>query len=127
MQNGEGIISLSRAFFYSGCKSVMTSLWKAEDISITFITKHMHEYLIKGYAKDEALQLAKSDFLKSNDIDPRFKTPGYWAPLVLIGDFNSVVERDHSLYRIILLVVLIISVILLVFIKSPLNILKVRL
>lgn len=117
MINGEGIISLSRAFFYAGCKSVMTSLWKAEDISITFITKHMHEYLTKGYSKDEALQLAKSDYLKSDVIDPRFKTPAYWAPLILVGDFNSVTEKSHQSYIIIFLVVVIIFVILLVYKK----------
>ena len=96
MINGEGIISLSRAFFYSGCRSVMTTLWKAEDVSVTFITKHMHEYLKKGYPKDEALQLAKLDYLKSSDIDSRYKTPAYWAPLVLTGDFNPVVNKDRQ-------------------------------
>jgi CHAT domain-containing protein len=100
MINGEGIISLSRAFFYAGCKSVMTSLWKAEDRSITFITKRIHTYLAKGYAKDEALQRAKTDYLESPDIDPRFKTPAYWAPLVLTGDFNPVIQSGASLSKV---------------------------
>ncbi|MEP6948548.1 MAG: CHAT domain-containing protein [Ginsengibacter sp.] len=125
MINGEGIISLSRAFFYAGSKSVMTSLWKAEDISVTFITKHMHEYLRKGYAKDEALQLAKTDYLENNDIDPRFKTPAFWAPLVLTGDFNPVVinHGDRS-YVMILLIAIIASLILFILIKKRPGILK---
>src|SRR4029077_12360043 len=31
--NGEGVISLSRAFSYAGCKTVITSLWKADELS----------------------------------------------------------------------------------------------
>lgn len=114
MINGEGIISLSRAFFYSGARSVATTLWKAEDVSITFITKHMHEYLMKGYDKDEALQKAKLDYLQSDEIDARFKIPAYWAPLVLSGDFNAIVKSSSN--QTWLLVLLAVIVILSVFI-----------
>jgi len=111
-----GVMSLSRAFFYAGCKSVVTSLWKADDVSITFITKHMHEYLMKGYAKDEALQRAKSDYLKSDDIDPRFKTPAYWGTLILTGDFNSIVKKNNYSNVLIILAILgiIITIIILI-------------
>ncbi len=91
----KGIMSLSRAFFYAGCKSVVTSLWKAEDVSIAFIIKQMHQYLMNGFVKDEALQKAKADYLKSDDIDPAFKTPAYWATLVLTGDYHSIVSKSH--------------------------------
>lgn len=116
MISGEGVMSLSRAFFYAGCKSVVTSLWKADDVSITFITKRMHEYLMKGYAKDEALQRAKSDYLKSDDIDPRFKTPAYWGTLILTGDFNSIVKKNNYSNVLIILAILgiIITIIILI-------------
>ncbi len=92
MVNGEGVISLSRAFSYAGCKSVVTSLWKADEISISFITKRLHHYLQKGLPIDIALQKSKIDFLASNDIDARIKTPAFWANLVLIGDYQPVTE-----------------------------------
>jgi CHAT domain-containing protein/Tfp pilus assembly protein PilF len=92
MVNGEGVISLSRAFSYAGCKSVVTSLWKADEISISFITKRLHHYLQKGLPIDIALQKSKIDFLASNEIDARIKTPAFWANLVLIGDYQPVTE-----------------------------------
>jgi CHAT domain-containing protein/Tfp pilus assembly protein PilF len=88
--NGEGVMSLSRAFSYAGCKSVITSLWKADEISTSFICRRLHHYLQKGYAIDVALQNAKIDFLESGEIEVRYKSPAYWAHLVLIGEFSQV-------------------------------------
>ena len=96
--NEEGIISLSRAFSYAGCKSVVTSLWKADDAATAFIVKNMHQYLKKGFTKDEALQQAKKDYLDSGEVDSRFKTPAYWAHLVLIGNNQAIVQPSHLIY-----------------------------
>jgi CHAT domain-containing protein len=96
--NGEGIVSLSRAFSYAGCKSVITSLWKADDAATAFIIKKLHVYLQKGYGKDEALQQAKIDYLSSPDTDDRYKAPAYWAHLVLIGNQDAVVAGGWRWY-----------------------------
>lgn len=85
---GEGLMSLSRAFAYAGCPNIITSLWKAEDKTTAFITQKLHHYIEKGYSKDKALQQAKLDLLKSNEIDPRFKTANYWAHLIFIGNYE---------------------------------------
>jgi CHAT domain-containing protein/Tfp pilus assembly protein PilF len=90
--NGEGIMSLSRAFSYAGCKSVVTSLWKADEISTSFICKRLHYYLQKGYAVDHALQQAKVDYLETSEVEDRYKNPAYWAHLVLIGDYRPIVN-----------------------------------
>ena len=89
---GEGLMSLSRAFAAAGCPNIITSLWKAEDKTTAFITQHLHHYLDKGYTNDKALQQAKLDLLKSDTIDPRFKTPNYWAHLIFIGNY----EPNHK-------------------------------
>jgi CHAT domain-containing protein/Tfp pilus assembly protein PilF len=94
--NGEGIISLSRAFSYAGCKSVITSLWKADEISTSFICKRLHYYLQKGFAIDRALQQSKIDYLETNEIEDRYKNPAYWAHLVLIGDYRPVVKAGYG-------------------------------
>jgi CHAT domain-containing protein/Tfp pilus assembly protein PilF len=94
--NGEGIMSLSRAFSYAGCKTVITSLWKADELSTTFIVKHLHNYLQKGLTVDDALRKAKIDYLESNYIEDRYKTPAYWAHLVLIGNVEPVINRKLS-------------------------------
>ncbi len=90
---GEGLMSLSRAFAYAGCPNIITSLWKAEDKTTAFITRKLHHYLNIGFSNDKALQQAKLDMLKSDEIDPRFKTPNYWAHLLFIGNYEP---RDES-------------------------------
>jgi len=96
--NGEGVVSLSRAFSYAGCKSVITSLWKADDASTAFIMKRLHHYLQKGWAKDRALQQAKLDYIADPATEDRFKTPYYWAHMVLIGNQQAVVSAGIAWY-----------------------------
>jgi CHAT domain-containing protein len=86
---GEGLMSLSRAFAYAGCRNIITSLWRAEDVSTSFILQRLHYYLAKGYSKPRALQEAKLDFLKNNEISPVFKSPNYWAHIVFIGNYEE--------------------------------------
>lgn len=84
--HGEGMMSLARAFSYAGCKSVITSLWIADDASTAYIAKRLHQYLQSGKSKDIALQQAKLDYLNDGSIPGRMKAPAYWSHLVLIGD-----------------------------------------
>ncbi|MBC7915010.1 MAG: CHAT domain-containing protein [Pyrinomonadaceae bacterium] len=91
---GEGLISLSRAFSYSGCPNIITSMWKADDGSTAYISARLHTYINKGYRIAEALQLAKLDYLDDQNIPSREKLPGYWAHLRLIGDFEKAPERN---------------------------------
>lgn len=86
---GEGLMSLSRAFAYAGCPNIITSLWKADDKTTAFITRRLYHYLEKGHTKDKALQQAKKDLIHSSSIESRFKTPEYWAHLVLIGEYEQ--------------------------------------
>lgn len=95
--NGEGLMSLSRAFSYAGCPSVITSLWKAEDNANAYLTQKLYYYLQKGYAKDVALQHAKLDYINDDNIAPNFKLPNFWAHLVLVGD-TSPVTNSTSLH-----------------------------
>lgn len=104
--NGEGVFSLSRAFSYAGCRSVITSLWKADDQATAFIMQHLHQYLQKGYTKDEALQHAKLDYLNDSGIPARYKTPAYWAQLVLIGNADAVVAKSFPYWWLALAVAL---------------------
>ncbi len=86
---GEGLMSLSRAFAYAGCPDIITSLWKAEDRTTAYLTRQLHFYLAKNYTKDKALQQAKLDLLANESIDPRYKSPVFWAHLVFIGDYEG--------------------------------------
>ncbi|MEO5891232.1 MAG: CHAT domain-containing protein [Ferruginibacter sp.] len=85
LSKGEGLLSLARAFTYAGCPNIIASLWKADDKSTAWIIQRFYFYLNDGVEKSMALHKAKLDYLYSPDIEKRFKTPNYWAHLVITG------------------------------------------
>ena len=99
--SNEGVISLARAFAYAGCASTISSLWKADDRSTSFILRKFYTYLQKGYTKSSALRQAKLDYLAGDAID---KSPAYWAHLMLIGDTQPLYTKKYPWYWGILIV-----------------------
>jgi tetratricopeptide (TPR) repeat protein len=57
----EGIATLERAFLLAGAKSVIASLWTADDTYTIALMKRLYQHLIDGYDKGTALQQAKVD------------------------------------------------------------------
>jgi CHAT domain-containing protein len=94
--SNEGVISLARGFAYAGCASSVSSLWKADDRSTSFILRGFYKYLQKGYTKSKALRQAKLDYLNSDAIN---KSPAYWAHLVLIGNTEPLYGDGASYKR----------------------------
>ncbi len=91
LTQGEGIISLARAFHYAGCPTVTMTLWKVNDRATATIVELFSENLSRGMAKDEALQLARLDFLKK---EPALSHPYYWAGIVLVGDDSPIANTN---------------------------------
>ncbi|MDC6366121.1 MULTISPECIES: CHAT domain-containing protein [Flavobacteriaceae] len=87
-QPGEGMISLAHAFNYAGSESILTSLWQIDEQSSTQILGYFYDYLSEGKPKDEALRLAKLDYLQN--ADGRTLHPQYWAGLVLMGNTSPI-------------------------------------
>jgi CHAT domain-containing protein len=79
----EGIASLERAFLLAGAKSVIASLWTADDTYTIALMKRLYQHLIDGYDKGAALQQAKVDLLKQFAGQA---APVYWAGFTLVGD-----------------------------------------
>ncbi len=86
LATGEGVMSLGRAFSYAGCRSVLMSLWLANDQSTSEIMSYFYAHLKEGYAKDEALRLAKLNYL--DHADPVAAHPYFWANIVAIGEME---------------------------------------
>lgn len=84
--NGEGMISLARAFQHAGCPSVTMSLWSVADASTTEMTTLYYSYLNDGHSKNKALQQAKLDFINAQS--PSKQHPFFWAGFVHLGDFS---------------------------------------
>lgn len=82
--HGEGMIGLTRAFFYAGAESVAVSLWNVNDIATAALMRSFYKNLQQGKAKDEALRAAKLELLKGQQ--RAWRHPYYWAAFVLVGD-----------------------------------------
>ncbi len=95
LKKGEGVMSLARGFLYAGCPSIIMTLWNVEDNSGTKIMSSFYGYLKKGKSKDEALRLAKLDYL--NEANPRLAHPHYWLGYVNIGN-SAPLYRSYDFY-----------------------------
>jgi len=85
---GEGVMSLSRGFFQTGTKSIISSLWSIDDRATTDLMRTFYENLSLQKTKSEALHLAKLKYLNDNSLSNA--SPYYWASLVLIGDSGTI-------------------------------------
>lgn len=84
LQRGEGVMSLARAFQYSGCERVLSTLWQTDDRASAKISKAFFADLADGISTEAALQQARQQWLEQ--ADNQHSHPYYWANYVLIGD-----------------------------------------
>lgn len=79
ISSGDEIIGLNRAFFFAGTKSLLSTLWRINDVASAIIIKRFYRYLAQGLPKDEALR--KSQLL----VRKYFPHPAYWSSYRLLG------------------------------------------
>ncbi|MBK7213321.1 MAG: CHAT domain-containing protein [Bacteroidales bacterium] len=88
LEKGEGIMSLSRGFFYAGVPSIVMTSWAVEDQSGSELMSSFYKYLAEGKPKNECLRLAKLDYLEQSD---QLKShPHFWAAYMTIGDISPI-------------------------------------
>lgn len=85
---GEGILSLSRAFTFAGCPSITMSLWQASDKYTASIMTSFLQELQSGKSKGKALREAKLQHL--NTTDQIGTHPANWATFVMLGNDQPV-------------------------------------
>lgn len=90
-KNGEGIMSISRAFTFAGVKSCVYSLWQVPDKETSEIMVSFYKNLKNGEEKDIALANAKTAFIKKN---PLKSHPYYWAGFVVNGDTSAIATTN---------------------------------
>jgi len=83
LEVGEGVMSLSRGFFQTGARSLVSSLWNVDDKSTAIIMKTFYENLVNKNDKSKSLRNAKLDYIKKSSLSEA--SPYYWASFVLIG------------------------------------------
>jgi CHAT domain-containing protein len=94
IRNGEGIMSIARAFAYAGCQSLISSLWKVPDHATKNIMVNFYTHLEDDKKKDQALQQAKLQYLQETTIPHAH--PLYWAGFIAIGDMKPI-HHEHPI------------------------------
>ncbi len=83
VSRGDEIVSLTRAFFFAGAPTVISSLWNVDDAATeTLMVSFYRHWLEEGMSKAAALQAAQAE-VRAN---LQWVSPFYWAGFVLNGD-----------------------------------------
>lgn len=88
IRDGEGVISLSRAFTYAGSKSLMMSLWSIPDAQTAHIIETFFNGVKSGRRKDESLKNAKIRYL--SEAPKSASHPMFWAGFIISGNTEPV-------------------------------------
>jgi len=86
-KRGEGVMGLTRAFMYAGAPTVGVSLWSVADKSTADLMTDFYKRLLgaaEGATSSSALRGAQLGMISGK----RYSAPFYWAPFVLVGDWN---------------------------------------
>lgn len=79
----EGIVNLVRAFLFAGSRTVVASLWSADDAFTTSLMKRFYENLAKGTDRGLALRRAKLSLVEQFGPDA---VPFLWAGFTMTGE-----------------------------------------
>jgi CHAT domain-containing protein len=86
-KRGEGVMGLTRAFMYAGAPTVGVSLWSVADKSTADLMTDFYKRLLstgEGTTSSSALRGAQLAMISGK----KYSAPFYWAPFVLVGDWN---------------------------------------
>lgn len=86
LQGEEGVSDLAEAFLAAGSKTVIASLWSADDTFASALMERFYQRLASGEDTSTALRGAKLDLLRKYGEQV---SPFYWAAFVAIGDASA--------------------------------------
>jgi tetratricopeptide (TPR) repeat protein len=105
LQSTEGFMSLARKFLELGSRSVIASVWEANDKVTADIMSGFYLYTAEGDTKDVALQKAMINHL--DNAESVLRAPGNWSAPVLMGNVESLPKSRSKLLWLLLLFVLV--------------------
>lgn len=76
--NGDDLVGLARGFLYAGAGAIVSSLWKVDDLSTSYLMTRFYTAMDKADT-GEALRMAQLDTLK------KYPHPYHWAAFQLTG------------------------------------------
>jgi CHAT domain-containing protein len=89
LKQGEGLLSLSRSFFYSGARSVAFTLWSQADQAGANIMIGFYKGIKNKKRLEMALQTAKLNYLSQTD--PAKSHPYYWGGFLIVGKTDPII------------------------------------
>ena len=82
---GEGMMGMTRGFFYAGAERVLVSLWNVNDrVTAELMRRFYRGMLEEGLSPAAALRAAQ-DGIRRQD---RWRSPYYWAGFSLQGEWK---------------------------------------
>ncbi len=103
---GEGVVGLSRAFFYAGASSALISLWAVHDQATSQFMERYYFHLRASRSVMDALQKTKLEMIDSGVLSH----PYYWAPFIVTGNTDKVIYPSTAKNVIFLVVIIILAV-----------------
>jgi len=110
---GEGVFSLARGFAYSGCPTIVMSLWKVGDKQTQQLMAHFYQELMKGNSVAMAKRKAQLSYLENGD--EISSHPAHWASFVVLGNGSQSFSLNQNPWRITLMIAMIVGVLILFF------------
>jgi CHAT domain-containing protein/tetratricopeptide (TPR) repeat protein len=91
LSRGDEVVGLTRAFFFAGSPTVISSLWSVDDAATEALMVSFYKHWLQdGMSKAQALQAAQTDVRTVQG--GHWASPFYWAGFVLNGHSGEPVE-----------------------------------
>ena len=83
---GEGMMGMTRGFFYAGAERVLVSLWNVNDrVTVELMRRFYRGMLAEGLSPAAALRAAQDAIRRQ----ARWRAPYYWAGFTLQGEWRG--------------------------------------
>jgi len=98
LESADELVSLSRAFMYAGTRSILSTLWRVDDVSTALLAKHFYRHYAGRWieppegAPAPTAPAGKAASLRHAQLqvmnDGKHYHPMYWAGMILTGDYR---------------------------------------
>jgi CHAT domain-containing protein len=82
LDDGRGIMGLSRGFLFAGARNLVVSLWPSDDFGTKYLMVAFYRHLLSGASIRDAMRAAKLELVAMGDVIAK---PYYWSPFIQIG------------------------------------------
>jgi CHAT domain-containing protein len=113
---GEGILSLARAFLFSGCSNMVITLWKVDDQSSQLLMGQFYQELVEKQEVAKALQSSKLKYISESDM--LHAHPHFWAAFTQVGQNTIIDVPQRKLHWWWLIAIPVIAILLSVILKK---------